>query len=89
MYKRKNFSTPKNYLDFINNYVAFLGDRRTSLDKAVLRLEGGLATLEDASLATAELQAKLAIQNAEIAEKKTDVEIIIADVSAKTETANE
>jgi hypothetical protein len=55
----------------------------------VLRLEGGLATLEDASLATAELQAKLAIQNAEIAEKKTDVEIIIADVSAKTETANE
>jgi hypothetical protein len=48
-------------LDFINNYILFLGDRRKSLDAAVIRLEGGLATLEDASIATGELQAKLAI----------------------------
>lgn len=25
VYKRKNFSTPKNYLDFIKNYMNFLG----------------------------------------------------------------
>jgi len=55
----------------------------------VVRLEGGLSTLEDASQATAELQAKLAIQNAEIAEKKTDVEAIIVTVTAQTEVANE
>jgi hypothetical protein len=52
------------------------------LDAAVIRLEGGLATLEEASVATAELQAELAIQNAEIAEKKTDVEAIIVTVTA-------
>jgi dynein heavy chain, axonemal len=55
VYKRKNSSTPKNYLDFINNYIKFLGDRRKNLDAACIRLEGGLATLADASEATAEL----------------------------------
>jgi len=26
MLKRKNYSTPKNYLDFLNNYKKFLAD---------------------------------------------------------------
>jgi len=55
VYKRKNFSTPKNYLDFINNYISFLNGRRKELDSAVIRLEGGLSTLEDAATSTAEL----------------------------------
>ena len=32
VYKRNNFSTPKNYLDFINNYIAFLKDKRKLMD---------------------------------------------------------
>jgi len=32
VYKRNNFSTPKNYLDFINNYIAFLRDKRKLMD---------------------------------------------------------
>jgi len=27
-YKRKNYSTPKNYLDFITNYIKFLNEKR-------------------------------------------------------------
>lgn len=42
IYKRNNFSTPKNYLDFINNYIAFLRDKRKMMDRMVSRLEGGL-----------------------------------------------
>jgi dynein heavy chain len=32
IYKRNNFSTPKNYLDFINNYINFLRDKRKFMD---------------------------------------------------------
>lgn len=28
IYKRKNYSTPKNYLDFIDNYIKFLSTNR-------------------------------------------------------------
>lgn len=32
VYKRDNFSTPKNYLDFISNYIKFLRDKRKFMD---------------------------------------------------------
>lgn len=48
IYKRNNYSTPKNYLDFIKNYVAFLRDKRKLFDNNVRRLDGGLTTLAKA-----------------------------------------
>jgi dynein heavy chain len=77
VYKRKNYSTPKNYLDFILNYIKFLQDRRKGLDNAVIRLEGGLATLEQASASTKVMSEKLAVQNEEISEKKQEVQQVI------------
>lgn len=88
VYKRKNYSTPKNYLDFINNYMRFLQGKRKDIDSSVTRLEGGLATLVKAADDTAVLQEELAIQDADIAEKKVVVEGMIADISAKTIIAN-
>lgn len=35
IYKRENFSTPKNYLDFINNYIKFLRDKRRFMESQV------------------------------------------------------
>lgn len=32
VYKRKNYSTPKNYLDFIKNFMKFLADKRKICD---------------------------------------------------------
>ena len=32
-YKRRNFATPKNYLDFLSNYMKFLENNRNSLDQ--------------------------------------------------------
>ena len=46
VYKRKNYSTPKNFLDFLQQYMKFLDFKRKFLDNAVIRLTGGLATLE-------------------------------------------
>jgi len=87
IYKRKNFSTPKNYLDFINNYMDFLNKNRTNIDNNVRRLEGGLSTLAKAEEDTKVLSEELAEKNAFIAEKKAAVEIMIADINSKTEVA--
>lgn len=87
VYKRRNYSTPKNYLDFITNYMKFLSDKRKSIDSGVRRLEGGLTTLEKASADTKVLSEELAIKNADIAEKKIVVEELIADITQKNEVA--
>lgn len=87
VYKRKNYSTPKNYLDFIKGYMRFLAGKRKILDTAVRRLEGGLTTLAKAAEDTKVLSADLAIKNEEIAEKKVIVEALIADITQKSEVA--
>lgn len=87
IYKRNNFSTPKNYLDFINNYIIFLRDKRKLMEGQVRRYDGGLKQLAAAATATAELSKVLAAQNEVIAEKKTVVEGIIAEVTEKSAIA--
>jgi len=85
IYKRNNFSTPKNYLDFIKNYMNFLADKRKHMDNLVRRLEGGLHTLARAQEDTEALSKVLAVQNKEIAEKAVIVEDLIVTISAKSE----
>jgi len=87
IYKRNNFSTPKNYLDFIQNYIIFLRDKRKGCDNLVKRLAGGLVTLKRAAEDTEELSKTLAIQNVVIDEKAVDVGALIKDIDAKTEVA--
>ena len=58
------------------------------LDGSVTRLEGGLATLAKAADDTAVLQEELAIQDADIAEKKAVVETMISNINAKTKIAS-
>jgi len=87
IYKRNNFSTPKNYLDFIKNYMSFLSQKRRNMDNMVRRLEGGLKTLAKASEDTLELSKTLEIQNAEIAKKSIIVGELIVDITKKSEIA--
>ena len=44
--KRKNFSTPKNYLDFLNNYKKMLADNRKKFNEMIKRYETGLDKLK-------------------------------------------
>jgi dynein heavy chain, axonemal len=87
VYKRNNFSTPKNYLDFIKNYMTFLSDKRRLFDSMVRRLEGGLTTLAKAQKDTEILSKELEVQNAEIAKKQIVVQELIDDITQKSEVA--
>jgi dynein heavy chain len=88
IYKRRNYSTPKNYLDFISTYMKDLETRRKNLDSAVYRLTGGLATLEKTQVEVQELREVLETKNAAIAEKKGEVETLIADITEKSDIAS-
>jgi hypothetical protein len=43
--RRANYVTPKNYLDFINNYKRALASNRKLIDDMAARLSGGLEKL--------------------------------------------
>jgi len=60
--KRRNFNTPKNYLDFLNNYRHLLGTNRTKYDAMVLRYQNGLKKLAEASSQVKELSAELEVK---------------------------
>jgi dynein heavy chain len=66
-----------------------LGVRRKQKDNSVIRLEAGLGQLAAAGEATDILAKELEVQNADIAEKKTDVEAIIETVNIQTAEVNE
>ena len=68
-FKRRNYSTPKNYLDFISAYTKMRVSNLKILDGKVLRLEGGCSTLEKAGKETEELSIVLAEKNERIKEK--------------------
>jgi hypothetical protein len=74
-------------LDFINNYISFLRNKRKLMESQVRRYDGGLKQLAAAATATADLSKVLAAQNEVIAEKKIIVEGIIAEVAEKSAVA--
>lgn len=89
VYKRNNFSTPKNYLDFISNYINFLKGKRKEKDALVRRLDGGLVTLKKAAEDTEILSQELSEKNKIIAEQAKDVDALIKDITEKSEIAGE
>jgi dynein heavy chain len=62
-YRRSNYVTPKNYLDYIHTYNSFLHDTRENNGKQCARLESGLEKLEESSRQLEVLNVQLAEQN--------------------------
>ena len=86
--KRKNFSTPKNYLDFLNNYKKFLAINRKKYTDMIIRYANGCKTLEKAAADVEVLQAQLEVKQKEVNAEKAEVEAIIEDIQQKTEIAS-
>jgi dynein heavy chain len=85
--RRKNHSTPKNFLDFINTYSIALIKRRREIDLNVERLEGGLVKLQKAADDVAVMSKELEIKKREVDTKKAEVEAMIDDIQQKTTIA--
>ena len=85
--KRKNFNTPKNYLDFLTNYKRLLGDNREKYTAMVLRYQNGLKKLDEASEQVLELSAELELKTTEVKAEKEQVEELLEDIRQKNDKA--
>jgi len=87
--RRYNYVSPKNYLDFISNYKAQLGTKRTGNEEMTKRLDGGLSKLIQAAEEVAKMQVELAEKTVVVEAKSTECEEMLAEIAKNTEDAVE
>uniref|UniRef100_A0A7S4D2X3 Dynein-1, subspecies f n=1 Tax=Eutreptiella gymnastica TaxID=73025 RepID=A0A7S4D2X3_9EUGL len=87
--RRYNYVTPKNYLDYIENYKRLLVANRQNIDDVVNRLGTGLERLAKAAVEVAEMSKSLAEQEVFLAAKSKENEELIAEITQKKAVAEE
>ncbi|CAD7947894.1 unnamed protein product [Amoebophrya sp. A25] len=86
-FKRKNFATPKNYLDYLANYSEFLEKNRDNSDALKKRLGGGLEKLIEAAEQVSVMSEELAKKVVIVADNAKNVSALIEEINQKTEVA--
>lgn len=81
--KRRNYSTPKNFLGFLNAYKISLRDNRKRIDDTIVRYTDGQKKLEDASVVIEALQKEITIEKTKVDAEKVDVEALIKVIEEK------
>lgn len=88
-YRRTNYVTPKNYLDYVNSYNKLLADNRDLNGKLCARLESGLGKLEESSKQLDVLNAELATQNIAVKNKTEACNKLLEVITTNTKQAEE
>jgi dynein heavy chain, axonemal len=88
-YRRTNYVTPKNYLDYINTYNRLLQENRDLNGRLCSRLETGLGKLEESSQQLNVLNKQLAEQNIAVRNKTEACTQLLEVITSSTKTAEE
>ncbi|RKO94122.1 dynein heavy chain and region D6 of dynein motor-domain-containing protein [Blyttiomyces helicus] len=88
-YRRANYVTPKNYLDYISSYNRLLEESREQNGRLCARLESGLGKLEESSRQLDVLNAQLAEQNVAVRAKTEACNELLNIISKSTKEAEE
>jgi dynein heavy chain len=88
-YRRVNYVTPKNYLDYISSYNKLLAENRDLNTKMSNRLETGLLKLEESSQQLDVLNVQLAEQNIAVKEKTESCAALLEVITNSTKAAEE
>ncbi|KAL7749213.1 hypothetical protein RI367_005365 [Sorochytrium milnesiophthora] len=88
-WRRTNYVTPKNYLDYVLFYIRLLKEQREANGKLCVRLESGLSKLEEAALQLNDLNVKLAEQNVMVKNKTDACNKLLEVITASTAQAEE
>ena len=86
--RRYYYVTPKNYLDYIQNYRRMLRESGRKIQKGIKRLAGGLTKLKDAAVAVDRMSVQLTEAKKIVDAKTIDVKALIKDIEEKTAVAN-
>ncbi|XP_050294970.1 dynein axonemal heavy chain 10 [Anthonomus grandis grandis] len=87
--RRKNYVTPKHYLDFITNYLKLLEEKGNYINGQCDRLNSGLLKIEEASGELAILNARLEKQKIVVGKATAECEAMLAEIEAGTNIATE
>ncbi|KAF3425259.1 hypothetical protein E2986_13407 [Frieseomelitta varia] len=87
--RRRNYVTPKHYLDFINNYLQLLVETKNYINSQCNRLSGGLQKIAEASVTLNELNKILAVQRVKVADQTRNCEQLLASIGESTDIAVE
>jgi dynein heavy chain len=87
--RRKNYVTPKHYLDLMQTYLKLLDEKNLYIDSQCNRLQSGMTKIEEASAELAVLNAKLAKQKIRVEEATRQCEAMLAEIDEGTRKATE
>ncbi|CAH1099407.1 unnamed protein product, partial [Psylliodes chrysocephalus] len=87
--KRKNFVTPKHYLDFIGSYLRLLEEKDDYVAGQCDRLNSGLTKIAEASADLDILNAKLATQQVIVKQASEDCDNMLIEIDESTKIAVE
>nr|Q9SMH3.1 RecName: Full=Dynein-1-alpha heavy chain, flagellar inner arm I1 complex; AltName: Full=1-alpha DHC; AltName: Full=Dynein-1, subspecies f [Chlamydomonas reinhardtii]CAB56598.1 1-alpha dynein heavy chain [Chlamydomonas reinhardtii] len=82
--RRYNYVTPKNYLDFINNYKRALATNRRTIEDTVTRLSGGLEKLIQAAVEVDAMQKELSQAQVVVAQATKECNELLEVISTNT-----
>uniref|UniRef100_A0A182NRZ8 AAA+ ATPase domain-containing protein n=1 Tax=Anopheles dirus TaxID=7168 RepID=A0A182NRZ8_9DIPT len=86
--RRKNFVTPKHYLDFINTYLKLIEEKDNFIMQQCARLSDGIEKINEASLQIDQLSIIVEEQRKNVIEAADRCESMLAGIETSTEKAN-
>lgn len=78
--RRKNFVTPKHYLDLMQTYLNLLNEKNTYIEGQCNRLNSGLSKIQEASAELEILNTKLEKQKVTVAKATLECEEMLAEI---------
>ncbi|XP_076621651.1 dynein heavy chain at 89D [Colletes latitarsis] len=87
--RRRNYVTPKHYLDFINTYLNLLLETKEYISSQCDRLSGGLQKIAEASVTLTELNEILAVQRVKVSDQTKNCEQLLSSIGESTDIAVE
>uniref|UniRef100_A0A182IR22 AAA+ ATPase domain-containing protein n=1 Tax=Anopheles atroparvus TaxID=41427 RepID=A0A182IR22_ANOAO len=86
--RRKNFVTPKHYLDFINTYLKLIEEKDNFIMQQCSRLSDGIEKINEASLQIDQLSIIVEEQRKNVIEAADRCESMLGGIETSTEKAN-
>ncbi|XP_055373636.1 dynein axonemal heavy chain 10 [Condylostylus longicornis] len=86
--RRRNFVTPKHYLDYINTYIKLMEEKNSSITAQCNRLQDGIMKIDEASAQIDILSAIVAEQQKNVSIASEKCELMIIDIDKSTQSAN-
>lgn len=87
--RRKNFVTPRNFVDFLQNYLEILQQKRNECNVDINKFKSGLEKLDKANEDVLVMNEKLSEQKVVVEAKTAEVNKMVEELSVKTSEITE